>query len=164
MARRCRSTRIIDRNLRSKRSWTRSAGKRHEAIARLASSLDCAGGEARNDIPLCQEEHDNRRQDGEGDEGEHELPLCRILALVGHEAKGPRVFRIAVEDDERQEIAVPAVDEGDDSDRRKNRAGERQGYIEEVTEVATSVHQSGVQKLGRKLLERTAEEEEAERQ
>ena len=65
---------------------------------------------------------------------------------------------------ERQEIAVPAVDEGDDRDGRQDRAGQRQRYVEEVAEVAAPIHHRRVEQLGRQLPERVAQKKNAHRQ
>ena len=87
-----------------------------------------------------------------------------VLALVGHEAERPGIARLAVEHDERQEIAVPAADERDHRDRREDRPRERQRDVEEVAEVAAAIHHRRVEELARQLLERVAQQENGHRE
>ena len=73
-------------------------------------------------------------------------------------------FEFAVDDDERQEIAVPAADERDHGDGGQDRPDERQRDEEEEAEIPAPVHECGVQELARQLLERVAHQENAHRQ
>src|ERR1700734_3177266 len=77
-----------------------------------ASGLHCACGKAGDDIALSQKEDQDRGQNRQSDEREDELPRRRVLALIGHKPEGPGIARLAVEHDERQQIAVPASDKG----------------------------------------------------
>src|SRR5215203_2477505 len=81
------------------------------------SSLDGARRQTGDDMLLREEENDDRGQDGERDEGEDQVPVGRVLSLIGHDAERPWIKVIAVEEDQRQQVGVPALDEGDGPDR-----------------------------------------------
>ena len=127
----------------------------HERHAHLG------GGQAGDDVLLHGEEHGDGRQDGQGDEGQDQVPVGRILALVDHDAQRPGIHGVAVEQDERQQIGVPAVHEGDDADRAEDRPGQRQRHIAEELEIAAAVDQRGVEQLGRQATEEVAAEQDA---
>src|SRR5215207_971646 len=85
------------------------------------SSLDGACRQAGDDMLLGEEENDDRGQDGERDEGEDQVPIGRVLSLIGHDAEWPWIKVIAVEEDQRQQVGIPALDERDGPDRRDDR-------------------------------------------
>src|SRR5690606_16352282 len=81
------------------------------------SGFDRAGGQACDDVLLREEEDDHGWHDRQRYEGENQLPLCPELPAINHDTERPRVLRLGVQHDQRQNVAVPAVDEGNDADR-----------------------------------------------
>ena len=66
---------------------------------------------------------------------------------------GPGYSELAVEHHQRQQVAVPAVHEGDHRHRRENRPRQRQHDVAEEGEVAATVDQRGVEQITRQLAE-----------
>src|SRR5215217_2267281 len=82
----------------------------------VASPLHRTGGQPSDDVLLRSEEHDDRRKDRQRNEGQDEVPVGRILALVHHDPERQRVQLVAIENHEREQIVVPAVDEDNHGD------------------------------------------------
>src|SRR5689334_8038087 len=85
------------------------------------SPLDRARGETCDDVFLRHEKENDRRQDRQRDESEDQVPFGRIFALIDHDAERPGIKRIGIEHHQRQQLGVPAVDEGDGADGREDR-------------------------------------------
>src|SRR5260221_14150624 len=111
-------------------------------LARL--SFDRACREAGDDVLLREYEDDDGRQNRQRDEGENEVPLGGVFALVNHYAERPWIESVGVEHHQWQQIGIPAVDEGDDGDRGEDRPRQWQRDVTEEVDVTAAIHERGV--------------------
>lgn len=90
----------------------------HAYATRKALGLHRTCGEPRHDVALCEQEHRDRRHDGDRHIGQNLRPVGRVQALELHQPERPREVVRIVEHHERQQVVVPASDEADDRHRR----------------------------------------------
>ncbi len=89
-------------------------------------ALDRAGGEPAQDVAL-DGEIEEHRQDREGDAGRHQHEQRRVeLGDQRREAKRGGIEVAPRDQRRREQIFVPAEEEGDDADRDEARPGQRQ--------------------------------------
>ena len=106
-------------------------------------------------------EHDHRRKDGQGDEGEDQLPGRKVFTSVHHDAERPGVHVLGIQEDQRQQVAVPASDEGDDADSGDDGPRERQRDVPEKPDIAAAVDERRVEQFRRQVPEVVPEQQDA---